>query len=220
MPTNTFLSSQELDAKRELVLILGDPTITRPNPTETFKWLDDLFFSSRLQNYRYLVQYQPAESLAGKLAECHFQPESNYDFKIAVAYTHPEFSGKQSIFESLLHEMVHAYIFVVEYQANLEDHNNHIDEIGTTGHGEPWMEKALIVEREAEFFFGGGWNLGRDRGYALQWVSDQTSERFEIPSADEAQRWGFEFSYILQLIMIFKFVLVAGEVDDAGDHFS
>lgn len=130
--------------------------ITRPNPAQTFKSLDDLFFSSILQSYRYLVQYQPADSLVGKLAECYFEPKTNYDFRINVACTHPEFNGKQSIFEALLHEMVHAYIFAVGYQADLEHHNNHIDEIGTTGHGQAWMEKSLIVEREAEFFFGGG----------------------------------------------------------------
>jgi hypothetical protein len=195
MHNTTFLSSHELHAQRELIVILGDSKITKPYLTQTFKSLNDLFFSSRLQKYRYLAQYQPADSIAGKVAECQFEPGPIYDFIIAVAYPHAEYHGKQSIFEALLHEMVHAYILVDRYGANLECQNNHIDEVGITGHGWPWMEKALIVEREAESSFGGFWDLGRDRGYAIQWAFERTTEEF--PSADNVHRWEFESSYIV-----------------------
>ena len=112
--------------------------------------------------------------------------------------------------------MVHAYLFVFKYQASTIFQDSQSAEIGKTGHGRPWQETALKIEQDAESSFNSTWDLGRERGFALEWTA--THQPGILPSQSELDEWGFDRTAITTLIEHFRSKVASGESRDVESY--
>jgi hypothetical protein len=205
-------------AHKNLLDILNNHTITKADLAQSFKWFDNILFKGDLQKYQCVVEYQPPEHLDpdGNIAQCIFpKPSDSYDSRIIVAHPHPDCNGARAIFGALLHEMVHAYLFTSMYQASTIYQDGRSAEIGEAGHGRPWQEEALEIERDAESWLAETWNLGRDRGFAFEWATTHPTPD-SLPSQSELDEWGFDLSTIAPLIRHFRSEKVSRGTNDSG----